>query len=1354
MSALFRLSRASLVNLTQAHKLWSRNFSTVDDQLRYIPRDYGSHVRSQAEALAVMSGYSPLPPYIASPRDPNPSMLMETGKIREIIFNRPKQLNTFVSEDIRRLDEIMERYDKHHECTIAVALNGKGHAFCGGTNFKDIYNSLHSNKESDALDYLKLIYRLNHRVNGLKALTMGIVDGLALGSGAALAMTTRCTVATQNASFMFPEASFGYFPDAGSSHYLSRLPYHFGTYLAMTGFRIRGSNAIYAGTATHYLIAEMLPSFKDHIDSLHSYHVDRLLQSFEYFSTETEPFVLAPYANKIEEIFGKASVVEIFKALEADESLWAKETLAILHQKSPLSLNIILRQLREAETKSFDECLVTDYRLAQKFFRGKDFHSGVESLILTPKDKKTPSWQHSSIGSVLAEEVNKYFEPESSVEELEGLEPQPNISMELSDQQLHSAIGKAAVMPMGLGFDAFSAIDGGVMPEVESDGVYKPATFEQTAESFTYDMITPKKKKEVHSKSDAKKFVQQEQEDRMDRNSIEYMLKKLKEDMEEMEQEDELIEKHCLQIGHVPVQDRVEMGLLLADAEATYRAPQISMNDPPYYSPVDTIDAASGASISAYEREEEDLNDEYEELEEMEKEENEMATYSAVDKAFEEEERELKAELDRVEEDLKKLGIAPETLEQTAGNGSGSGSGGGAGIGGSGTARSTAVEESFDDEEFADPGDILMESELDPEEYTEYLGDFISATGNVDDIDLYDQLEDDDVEVGSVDDATAYLSGASDSHELYNEILSQELDVADEYGPDFFRSEGLLTISHVRRVGPIQSRMPTDNARFREITDSVRDLMGPELISGPIPKSLRDTPSFQYLRGSSKEHEGLEPDKLQLTAKLMVVEDEHLDEDDMPEILKESAAEFSRDKGDEVEEEAKRPLFAHSWLMPYERAASSQFEEFDSNRFQIYPGAESGPEILERNLNDPEYIAALQQTYDNWRNQSKRKRKEGEPEAEPIDFATLLTDELKKAMVEAAKKRDVQMLQKVMGALGDPKCPAFFFPPNEPGTELADFEGEFDEEYQSRQISSFMGYGRGGERGSERGSDRGGRGIRGGRPRDQQVAAAEPNENQYSEHDPEIYNFKAAFGFDEGESATPDDDTSELMPNFSSQLEDIGQDDLEGETVEECLNFGINQIDEIMDKVGVKDRRTDIATLFKEFLHIHPVRREHCVYNLAVTHWFPSFPTSDPLAGIDNTGRSAIEARFSGGEINESNDSYLNSYDQAFGIEMESEKLDFAKASDLDKTRYAVERLRDVESRLRAAAVAIEIAEKESEKTITGRPQTFEQKATLRKDQLDLDVAFPTQDELNLNQHLNDHFMTHIPECWKQDELY
>ena len=35
-------------------------------------------------------------------------MLMETGKIREIIFNRPKQLNTFVSEDIRRLDEIME----------------------------------------------------------------------------------------------------------------------------------------------------------------------------------------------------------------------------------------------------------------------------------------------------------------------------------------------------------------------------------------------------------------------------------------------------------------------------------------------------------------------------------------------------------------------------------------------------------------------------------------------------------------------------------------------------------------------------------------------------------------------------------------------------------------------------------------------------------------------------------------------------------------------------------------------------------------------------------------------------------------------------------------------------------------------------------------------------------------------------------------------------------------------------------------------------------------------------------------------------------------------------------------------
>jgi hypothetical protein len=59
----------------------------------------------------------------------------------------------------------------------------------------------------------------------------------------------------------------------------------------------------------------------------------------------SEPFVLAPYAEKIEEVFGKASVVEIFEALEADESLWAKETLAILHQKSPLSLNVSCPEL-------------------------------------------------------------------------------------------------------------------------------------------------------------------------------------------------------------------------------------------------------------------------------------------------------------------------------------------------------------------------------------------------------------------------------------------------------------------------------------------------------------------------------------------------------------------------------------------------------------------------------------------------------------------------------------------------------------------------------------------------------------------------------------------------------------------------------------------------------------------------------------------------------------------------------------------------------------------------------------------------------------------------------------------------
>ena len=48
----------------------------------------------------------------------------------------------------------------------------------------------------------------------------------------------------------------GLFPDVGGGYFLPRLEGKLGTYLALTGFRLKGADVLHAGVATHYVHSE------------------------------------------------------------------------------------------------------------------------------------------------------------------------------------------------------------------------------------------------------------------------------------------------------------------------------------------------------------------------------------------------------------------------------------------------------------------------------------------------------------------------------------------------------------------------------------------------------------------------------------------------------------------------------------------------------------------------------------------------------------------------------------------------------------------------------------------------------------------------------------------------------------------------------------------------------------------------------------------------------------------------------------------------------------------------------------------------------------------------------------------
>ena len=51
----------------------------------------------------------------------------------------------------------------------------------------------------------------------------------------------------------FAETAIGFFPDVGGSFFLPRLPNSFGMYLALTGARVKGAEAVTAGLASHFV---------------------------------------------------------------------------------------------------------------------------------------------------------------------------------------------------------------------------------------------------------------------------------------------------------------------------------------------------------------------------------------------------------------------------------------------------------------------------------------------------------------------------------------------------------------------------------------------------------------------------------------------------------------------------------------------------------------------------------------------------------------------------------------------------------------------------------------------------------------------------------------------------------------------------------------------------------------------------------------------------------------------------------------------------------------------------------------------------------------------------------------------
>ena len=198
-----------------------------------------------------------------------------------------------------------------------------------------------------------------------------------------------------------PETGIGLFPDVGGTWFLPRLKGELGTWLALTGARLKGGDVTAVGLATHFCASEAVPDLKR---ALITHGVDALNGL-----KEAPECSFASQFSEINDMFAGDCAVQIKGRLKKG-SHWAKRQATKICAKSPLSTKIALRQMRTGRfLETLQDALKIEYRIASRLVRSRDFHEGVRAVLLD-KDH-CPNWNPPSIRSTTFDMVSQYFTP-------------------------------------------------------------------------------------------------------------------------------------------------------------------------------------------------------------------------------------------------------------------------------------------------------------------------------------------------------------------------------------------------------------------------------------------------------------------------------------------------------------------------------------------------------------------------------------------------------------------------------------------------------------------------------------------------------------------------------------------------------------------------------------------------------------------------------------------------------------------------------------------------------------------------------------------------------------------------------
>ena len=261
--------------------------------------------------------------------------------LRVVDFNRPEALNALNGEMVDTLGPLVYDWQQDKGDVFMVVFRGSGErAFCAGGDIRFLHQcaSGDDTTRQAAHSFFHNEYSLNYALGTSRIPIVSMLDGIVMGGGVGLSVHGQFRIATESTLFAMPETGIGFFPDVGGTYFLPRLRGSLGTYLGLTGARLKGRDVFAAGVATHYVAGERMPMLEGLLaqyahqalnnnkaidtDAVHSAiaaldNIEHYLKPGELEAVDAHPSsYLDVYADEIDACFGLPDVPSITAAVQ------------------------------------------------------------------------------------------------------------------------------------------------------------------------------------------------------------------------------------------------------------------------------------------------------------------------------------------------------------------------------------------------------------------------------------------------------------------------------------------------------------------------------------------------------------------------------------------------------------------------------------------------------------------------------------------------------------------------------------------------------------------------------------------------------------------------------------------------------------------------------------------------------------------------------------------------------------------------------------------------------------------------------------------------------------------------------